>query len=191
MNRDLKKSILEDLYRYTGKSDLKHFLKAIITIPGFRYLFQLRRCRFFYENKKRIRFFWARFRLRRLSYKFGIQIPYLTKIGRGFYIGHFGGIVINPSVTIGDNVNIAQGVTLGQENRGERRGSPRIGSKVWIGPNSVVVGKIRIGDNVLIGANSFINFDIPDEAVVVGNPSRIISYKGTDGYINRTVEEKQ
>ncbi|WP_259459668.1 hypothetical protein [Mesotoga sp. HF07.pep.5.2.highcov] len=44
---------------------------------------------------------------------------------------------------------------------------------------------------MLIGANSFINFDVPDEAVVVGNPSRIISYKGTDGYINRTVEEKQ
>ncbi|RLL91192.1 hypothetical protein BG32_16315 [Mesotoga sp. HF07.pep.5.2.highcov] len=34
MNLDLKQSILEDLYRYTGKADLKHFLKAIITIPG-------------------------------------------------------------------------------------------------------------------------------------------------------------
>ncbi|WP_202807025.1 hypothetical protein [Planktothrix agardhii] len=38
-----------------------------------------------------------------------INIPSKTQIGKGFYIGHFGGIIINQDVKIGENCNISQG----------------------------------------------------------------------------------
>lgn len=117
-----------------------------------------------------------------------IQIPTSTRVGKGFYIGHCGRIIVNPDVTIGDNVNIATGVVIGAANRGEKKGTPIIGNQVWIGSNAVIVGKIRIGDDVLIAPNSFVNTDIPDHSIVIGNPAQIhMREYACEGYINRTV----
>ena len=55
--------------------------------------------------------------------------------------------------------------------------------------NAVVVGKIKIGNNVLIAPNAYVNFDIPDNSVVVGNPATITpNENATADYINRKVE---
>jgi len=122
---------------------------------------------------------------RRYFFKYGIQIPSSTIIGRGFYIGHFGNIVVNGQVKIGDNCNISNGVTIGQTNRGEKAGVPTIGNSVWIGVNSVIVGNIIIGNNVLVAPNSFVNIDVPDNSIVIGNPAKIIEkISATTGYIN-------
>lgn len=130
----------------------------------------------------------ARLRLRHYQFKYGIQIPSRTKIGRGFYIGHFGGIVVNGATVIGKNCNISQGVTIGQANRGPRKGCAIIGDNVYIGPGAKIVGHVNIGNNVAIGANAVVTKDIPDNAVVAGVPARIISMDGSEGYINRKVE---
>lgn len=109
-------------------------------------------------------------------------------IGEGFYVGHPYCITINPGTKIGKNVNIHKGVTIGQENRGERKGTPVIGDEVWIGINSTIVGAIHIGNDVLIAPNTFINRDIPDHSIVFGNPC-IIKHRdnATEGYINNKV----
>jgi serine O-acetyltransferase len=118
-------------------------------------------------------------------FKYGFQIPISTSIGPGFYIGHFGIIVINENAKIGKNCNVAHGVTIGQANRGMMRGCPVIGDKVWIGTGAVIVGRVSIGSNVLIAPNSFVNFNVPDNSVVLGNPGKIISKtNATEGYIN-------
>ncbi|WP_425428103.1 serine O-acetyltransferase [Arcticibacter pallidicorallinus] len=99
-------------------------------------------------------------------------------------MAHFGNIVVNPQAKIGSNCNVAQGVTIGQSNRGAKKGSPTIGNCVWIGPNSVVVGNIVIGDNVLIGGGAMVNIDIPSNSIVIGNPCTVIPKMGAiDGYI--------
>lgn len=117
-----------------------------------------------------------------------IDLPLDTKIGEGLYIGHPYCITINPKAVIGKNVNIHKGVTIGQENRGQRKGAPIIGNSVWIGVNSAIVGNVYIGDDVLIAPNSYVNCDVPSHSVVFGNPC-IIKYKenATKGYINRTI----
>lgn len=51
-----------------------------------------------------------------------------------------------------------------------------IGDNVWIGGNAVVVMGVTIGDNVIIGAGAVVTHDIPDNAVAVGNPARVIKY---------------
>ncbi len=76
-------------------------------------------------------------------------------------------------------------VTIGQANRGERKGCPKIGNKVWIGAGAVVVGKIVIGDNVLIAPNSYVNYDVPSNSIVTGNPASIKEdANATEGYVN-------
>jgi serine O-acetyltransferase len=119
------------------------------------------------------------------SYKYGFQITTSTEIGEGLYIGHFGTIVINFRAKIGKNCNIAHNVTIGQANRGKLKGCPTIGDNVWIGTGSVIVGNIKVGSNVLIAPNSFVNVDIPDNSIALGNPCKIVSKENPcEGYIN-------
>ena len=116
------------------------------------------------------------------------DISLKTQIGPGLYFGHPYCIVINPGVIIGTNVNIHKGVTIGQENRGKRKGTPIIGNDVWIGINTTITGKVSIGNDVLIAPNSFVNLDIPDHSVVIGNPAKIFpKEKATEGYINHRI----
>ena len=114
-----------------------------------------------------------------------IEISSNARIGAGLYIGHPYGIAINKNAILGENINIHKGVVIGQTNRGERKGTPIIGNDVWIGINSVIVGKVTIGDDVLIAPNSYVNCDVPSHSVVLGNPC-IIKHKehATEGYID-------
>jgi acetyltransferase-like isoleucine patch superfamily enzyme len=50
----------------------------------------------------------------------------------------------------------------------------RIGDNVWVGFNSAVLGGVAIGRGAIIGCNTVVSKDVPDYAVVVGNPPRIV-----------------
>lgn len=128
----------------------------------------------------------AMLKISRFAYH--VELSAKISIGPGLYIGHPYGITINQAAVIGRNCNIHKGVTIGQENRGRRKGAPVIGDCVWIGINSTIVGNISIGDDVLIAPNTYINCDIPSHSVVFGNPC-IIKHRdnATDGYINNKV----
>lgn len=158
-----------------------------LRIPGFKYMYLLRHA----AKCKKYSFKWIllRFLVNRYSYKYGFQIPFNTEIGEGFYIGHFGAIVINGRAKIGKNCNIAHNTTIGQANRGKLKGYPTIGDNVWIGCGSVIVGNINVGSNVLIAPNSFVNVDIPPNSLVLGNPCKIVSKDNPcEDYINNILE---
>jgi serine O-acetyltransferase len=170
-----------DLYRYYGE-EKEGFLRRLFRPKELCYLALFRKAQ---SCKTPLFRLWYAFRLRLLSYQTQIQIPPRTKIGEGFYIGHLGRVIIHPDTVIGKNVNVGTGVTIGRENRGKREGVPTIGSSCWLGTNSVVVGNIRIGNDVLIAPLAFVNFDVPDHSVVVGNPGRIIPREdATLGYVH-------
>ncbi|MBO0767493.1 MAG: serine acetyltransferase [Solirubrobacterales bacterium] len=178
-----------DLYRLEGQTSAAAHVKHFLLTPGFAYMFYLRLSVYLSAKRGagRLAYFAARVLLRRQTYRLGIIIPYDTQIGPGFYIGHFGEIVVNADVRIGRNCNISQGVTLGLKARGKNAGSPVIGDNVYIGPGAKVIGGVRVGDNVAIGANCVVTSDVPDNAVVVGVPGRVISSAGSEGYINYAV----
>lgn len=119
---------------------------------------------------------------------FHVEIATSINIGPGLYLGHPYGITINPKVQIGKNCNIHKGVTIGQENRGRRKGCPCIGDCVWIGVNSTIVGNVSIGNDVLIAPNTFVNRDVPSHSVVFGSPC-VVKHKdnATKGYINNRI----
>lgn len=182
----MKIEIKADLFRYEGLKGKKELLKGL-KIPGFRYTYIIRQLS--KRKKYTLKWFIFSYLNRRYTYKYGFQIPTNTQIGKGLYIGHFGTIIINENTIIGNYCNIAPNVTIGETNRGVLKGSPSIGDKVWIGTGVVIVGKITIGSNVLIAPNSYVNVDIPDNSIVIGNPSQIIyNENATEGYINFIIE---
>jgi serine O-acetyltransferase len=164
--------IKADLCRYEDEVSSNKLIKAF-WIPGFRYTYFLRKSAFY--SKKSIPGIFFRLMLLVHSYFYGYQINPSTAIGKGLYIGHRGTIIINSKAIIGECCNLSPGVTIGQTNRGSKKGAPRIGNKVWIGTNAVLVGNITIGDNVLIAPNAYVNIDIPRNSIVIGNPAKIIS----------------
>ena len=59
-----------------------------------------------------------------------------------------------------------------------KRGSIEIGNDVWIGWNAIILAGVkRIGDGAVIGAGAVVTSDIPDYAVVAGNPARVIKFR--------------
>ena len=166
MNSAFKK----DLYRYYGDAG-EPFIKKVLRPIEIKYISVFRKanmCSFL-----PLKLFYM-LHLMSLSNKTQIQIPARTSIGEGFYIGHNGRVIIHPDAKLGKNVNVGTGVTIGMENRGKRCGTPTIGDKCWIGTNAVVVGNVKIGSDVLIAPLAYVNFDVPDHSIVIGNPGRII-----------------
>lgn len=105
-----------------------------------------------------------------------------VRVGRNVWIGPF--VVLDGSggLEIGDNVSISAGVQIYTHNTvdwatsmGEkeiRREASRIGSGVYIGPNTIVSMGVRIGDRAVIGAMSLVNGDVAEGAKVWGVPAR-------------------
>jgi serine O-acetyltransferase len=97
-----------------------------------------------------------------------------ANIGPGLYIGHIGGVHINPGAVLGANCDVAHGVTIGTSAMG-RQGAPALGDDVYIGTGATLVGKIKVGDGAKIAANTLVISNIPAGATVMGVPGRIIS----------------
>ncbi|MEL0651231.1 serine acetyltransferase [Algibacter sp. TI.3.09] len=182
----LKHILGEDLKRYginTKPSFFRNLKQLLFNgAPGVKFSIVFRNCQH-YRKKNKLLFYFFFLYLRRIKYKYGFDISYRTNIGKGLYIGHFGGVVIHGDTIIGSYCNISQGITIGVLNRGKNKGVPKIGNSVFIGPNAVIVGGIVIENDVLIGANSLVNFDVEANAVVAPSPSQIISYKGSKHYV--------
>lgn len=112
------------------------------------------------------------------------EFPNRAEIGKGLFMTHAVGITIHVDAKIGECCNLAQHVTIGVGGRGENQGTPKLGDRVFIGPGACMFGKITIGNDVAIGANAVVTKDLPDNAVAVGVPAKIISYNGSQDFIN-------
>lgn len=104
----------------------------------------------------------------------GISIEHGADIAPGLYIGHFGGIVVGNGAKVGSDCDISQGVTIGASGEGERRGSPVIGQRVYVGPGAKLCGPITVGDGARVDANAVVNRDVPAGATAVGIPARVV-----------------
>lgn len=183
----LVECIRADLYRTCGDIGIWSFLRQLVLGESFELVFLFRLGSAF-RNQAVFRYsiyplIWLRYRC--LKFKLGISLPIGTKVGPGLLIGHFGGIAINGAARIGRNCNISQGATIGQTNRGKKKGVPTIGDNVYIGPGAKVIGNISIGNCAVIGANAVVTFDVAPSAVVASPIGVVVSFAGSDGYVNR------
>ena len=108
--------------------------------------------------------------------------------GNNVSLGWFSRVTAVNEVVIGDNVITGPNVFIGDYNHRyediakpiSKQGitSPAtkvvIGEDSWIGTNVVICGNVVVGRHVVIGAGSFVNKDIPDYSVAVGNPAKVV-----------------
>lgn len=112
-------------------------------------------------------------------------------IGKGTYIGENNNLrAADGIIEIGDNSFISQGVTIVTSNHGMSRSMPIseqgwfskkskivISDDVWVGANSVILPDVTIGKGAVIAAGSIVTKDVPEYAIVAGNPARILKYR--------------
>lgn len=117
-------------------------------------------------------------RLRVYRRKYGLEMNF-SKIGAGLRLIHPWCITVNDNAVLGEDVTLYKGVTIGEILYGSRAGVPTIGNHVTIYPNAQVCGNVKISDGAIISSGAFVNFDVPEKAVVIGNPGVIHMPKNT------------
>ena len=70
------------------------------------------------------------------------------------------------------------------------KGKGSIGNDVWIGEGVRVLSGVKVGDGVIVGAGSVVTKDVPDYAVVVGNPAYVVKYRFTPQQIKVLLKVK-
>lgn len=118
-----------------------------------------------------------------------IHWPEKVKIGIGtalnefVFINGFGEVSIGKKVAIGNGAKIFSAEHVYEERELPVLDQPiearkiEIGDGVYIGMNAVVLGGCRIGKNAVIGAGAVVTKDVPDYAVVMGNPGRVVFFR--------------
>lgn len=103
----------------------------------------------------------------------GVWIGPNVKIGKGFYLGHPRGLVINPNVIIGNYCSIIQQVTLGGP-------CTVIGDYVSINAGAKIISdpikleKVEIGDNCIIAAGAVVLKSMPKNSIIAGMPAKVV-----------------
>ena len=87
------------------------------------------------------------------------------------------GITIEDDVFIGPNVTFTNDLYPESKNKDFKLVRTLIKNDASIGANATIIGGITIHKNALIGAGSVVTKDVPENAIVMGNPAKIIRYK--------------
>jgi len=96
------------------------------------------------------------------------------------------GVQLWDGVTLEDNVFVGPNATFTNDIRPRSKIYPEnflrtvIEEGASIGANATILPGIRIGRNAMIGAGAVVTRSVPPNAIVVGNPAKIIGYAGTD-----------
>ena len=155
--------------------DFLQFLKALFLNPSFKAVYCYRLSSKFFPHGG-LRRLLARMLWRHSFKSCGCDIrPYCT-IGDNLRLPHPIGVVVGADCVIGNDVTMYQNVTLGMRD-GDRGGFPVINNGVTIYAGACVIGGVTIGENATIGANAVVINDVPEGAVAVGAPARILPPK--------------
>jgi len=109
------------------------------------------------------------------------------ELGNDVGIGAFVNIWGHGGITIGDRTLIASNCVITSLSHSYQQKDLRhapaiskkviIGSDVWMGAGAIVMPGITIGNGAVVGAGSVVTRDVPENAIVVGNPAKLVKYR--------------
>lgn len=113
-------------------------------------------------------------KLRVILYRhLGVPVGYNTLIGGGTWIDC---VYVKGKVRIGNNV-LVSGHSILIAHDPWKSGEIVIEDGAWIGVSATIIFPVRIGRNAIVGAGSVVTKDIPENAIAVGVPARVIKYR--------------
>ena len=147
------------------------FIEPVLYYKGFHAI-QTHRLAHWLWNKGRKDF--AYYLQSRSSGVFQCDIHPAAKIGRGIFLDHATGLVVGETATIGDNVSMLHGVTLGGTGKDHGDRHPKIGDGVLIGAGASIIGNIEVGRCARIAAGSVVLKAVPNNVTVAGVPAKVV-----------------
>ncbi len=143
------------------------------------------------------------------SYVFNTQIGDFTYLSKNVtvmncVIGKFCSIAQGVCIGLGDHPsskfvsthpaffsNLKQcGYSFTEESHFKEMGTNTIGNDVWIGVNAIILNNITVGTGAIIGAGAVVTKDVPDYAIAVGCPAKVIKYRFNESQIEMLLKSK-
>jgi serine O-acetyltransferase len=146
-------------------------LEVLICYPGIHALLAYRLSHWLWKRRWHLL---ARFISQFARFLTGIEIHPGATIGRRFFIDHGMGVVIGETASIGDDVTMYHGVTLGGTSFEKGVRHPQVGNNVIIGAGAQLLGPIKVANDARIGSNAVVVSDVPEGATMVGVPAHAI-----------------
>lgn len=155
-----------DWKRYKKTNWSCKYIFSLLKSPAMRYIFAGRLS----TTNQFMSYLWGVQKY--LGHKLGCEIGW-KYIESGIVLSHPYGITVNGGTKIGKDCTLFKGCTIGSIRDGKKAGIPVLGDRVVVCCNAMICGNVTIGNDVLIAAGAYVNFDVPDNCVVIGNPGII------------------
>jgi serine O-acetyltransferase len=176
-----RSAVRADVTRLHGRYSLGLLVRSVLLVRTFRVVFTLRLCQAasgLPTPLSGLILFPCRALHSWAQQWAGIDFPWRTGIGPGFVITHGWGLVVSPGATVGSNVTVFHGVTIGQKHEisadGRAKSYPSIEDEVWIGPYALIAGGVVVGRGSRIAPGTIVTGDVEPYSIVGGNPMRVI-----------------
>ncbi|EDQ32993.1 serine O-acetyltransferase [Hoeflea phototrophica DFL-43] len=162
---------------YDRDAACDRFIQPVLYFKGFHAI-QTHRLAHWLWNRGRIDL--ALYLQSRSSEIFQTDIHPAAKVGKGLFLDHATGLVVGMTATVGENVSIMQGVTLGGTGKESGDRHPKIGDGVLIGAGAKVLGNIEIGHCSRVASGSVVLKAVPPNSTVAGVPARVVGTAGCE-----------
>lgn len=114
----------------------------------------------------------------RSSQVFQTDINPAAPFGKGIFLDHATGLVVGETASVGDDVSILHGVTLGGTGKETGDRHPKIASGVLLGAGATVLGNIEVGKCARVAAGSLVVKPVPNNVTVAGVPAKVVGQAG-------------
>ncbi len=171
-NPEILQAAVADIYaHYERDPACNYYALPVLYFKGFQ---AVQGYRFAHWLWQRGRQSLALFLQNRISVTLDVDIHPAARIGHGLMVDHATGVVIGETASIGDDVSLLHGVTLGGSGTAHNPRHPQVGNGVLISVGAKLLGNIRIGEGAKIAGGSLVVNDVPAHVTVAGVPAKIV-----------------